>query len=260
VNAPGLVAAAGHDVEFAWFEPTARALGAPPIVMLHEGLGSVAMWRDFPVQLADATGCRVVAYSRPGHGRSAAPQGRRDPLTAHEAEARGLLPAFIERLGIARPILFGHSDGASIALIYAALAPLEVTAVIAMAPHVTVEDMCLARIRDARQAFLSTDLRQKLGRYHADADAMFWGWNDMWLAPSFRRWSIERYLADIVCPVLAIQGKQDEYGTMAQLDSIVGAAPHAQLLALADCRHSPHRDQPGRVLEATAAFIGRSLS
>jgi pimeloyl-ACP methyl ester carboxylesterase len=259
VSASGFVTACGHDLEISWSESARPAANAPPIVMLHEGLGSVAMWRDFPAKLADATGCRVLAYSRYGYGRSTPLRDKRDPLTMHESEAKQALPEIIERLGIERPILFGHSDGASIALIYAAIAPLDVAALIVLAPHVMVEDTCLASILTARRSYQTADLKEKLGRYHVDADSAFRNWSDVWLSPSFRDWNIERYLADIVCPVLAIQGEQDEYGTMAQLDNIVAACPQAQRLSLADCRHSPHRDQPERTLSATATFLARNL-
>jgi pimeloyl-ACP methyl ester carboxylesterase len=171
----------------------------------------------------------------------------------HE-EAQLWLPAILERLDIRRPILFGHSDGASIALIHAASAASEVAGIMALAPHVKVEDLSVRSIAATKTAYLQSDLPARLSRHHGDADAVFWGWNRIWLDPAFRSWNIEALLPSIRCPILAIQGVEDEYGTMEQIAAIARAAPHARLLALASCRHSPHRDQPEAVLAAAAEF------
>ena len=229
---------------------------APTLVFLHEGLGSVAMWRDFPQKAAASTGCSAVVYSRYGHGQSEVLRAPRGVDYMH-VEALEVLPKLLERLGIKDPVLVGHSDGASIALIYAATSD-RVTGLVVMAPHVFVEDISVKSIAEAKTAFEGTDLAQKLGRYHADAAKTFRGWNDIWLHPDFRSWNIEDVLPRIHCPVLAIQGFDDQYGTMAQLEAIAkGTGGPIELLRLADCRHSPHRDQPGVVLEAMSRFIAR---
>jgi pimeloyl-ACP methyl ester carboxylesterase len=224
------------------------------IVMLHEGLGSVSLWRDFPEQLAQATGCRVLVYSRLGYGHSSPLHEPRRVDYMHE-EARIWLPAILSRLGIRRPFLFGHSDGASIALIHAADPNSAASGIIALAPHVKVEEISVRGIGDVRTAYLKTALRARLSRHHADVDAVFWGWNRIWLDPQFRDWNIESLLGLIRCPILAIQGQDDEYGTMGQIDSIAHSVPLAKVLALADCRHSPHRDQPQAVLAAARDFL-----
>jgi len=229
---------------------------APALVFLHEGLGSVAMWRDFPRKAAAATGCAAVVYSRYGYGQSEVLRGPRAVDYMH-VEALEVLPELLERLGIGDPVLVGHSDGGSIALIHAAMNH-SVKGLVVMAPHVFVEDISVKSIAEAKTAFEGTDLAEKLGRYHADAAKTFRGWNDIWLDPDFRGWNIEEVLPRIHCPVLAIQGFDDEYGTMAQLDAIAGQiGGPIELLRLADCRHSPHRDQPAVVLEAMVSFIGR---
>ena len=241
-----------RSIEYRFAEPTARR--GPDIVMLHEGLGSTSMWRDFPELLAAATMCRTLVYSRHGYGRSSPLAAPRRVDYMHE-EADVWLPLILGRLDIRRPVLFGHSDGASIALIHAARSGSDVAAVVALAPHVKVEDITVRSIAEAKAAYTATELRQRLGRYHADVDAAFWGWNRIWLDPAFRSWNIEGLLPSIHCPVLAIQGEEDEYGTMEQIASIGRAVSGARLLALAACRHSPHRDQPAAVLEATRQLI-----
>ena len=154
-----------------------------------------------------------------------------------------------------RPILFGHSDGASIALIHAGGARRDVRGVIALAPHVMVEDIGIASIELAKRNYQTTNLREKLARYHANPDSAFWGWNDIWLDPEFRAWNIEEYLPRITCPVLAMQGLEDEYGTMEQIERIARAVPRTEVLALEDCRHSPHRDRPDAVCDAVTRFV-----
>lgn len=242
----------GHRLECAWYAPR---LEGPALVVLHEGLGSVAMWRDFPAQLAERTGRGVLVYSRYGYGRST-------PCTTHPVgdrymhrEALEALPELLDRRGLERPILVGHSDGGSIALIHAGGAGRPVGGVVTLAAHVFNEDVCVASIEQAKKAFETTDLKDKLGRYHDDPEGAFWLWNQAWLAPSFRDWNIEEYLPDITCPVLAIQGAQDEYGTGAQIEAIGGqVAGPCETLILPDCRHSPHRDQPERTVDLIANF------
>lgn len=250
-----LLSVLGRKIEYRYFDPPTAASGTPVLVMLHEGLGSVTMWRDFPVRLAAATGARVMAYSRFGYGRSDPAPRRYAPLEMHRYEATAVLPEILHRLDITRPVLFGHSDGASIALIYAAAEPGAVSGLVALAPHVFVEQMCIASIEDARQVYLTTDMRNRLRRYHQDPDGAFWLWNDVWLHPTFKEWTIERDLAAITCPVLAIQGDEDEYGTMEQLERVMRAIPQTEQLRLEQCRHSPHRDQPGRVLDAVGRWM-----
>ena len=228
-----------------------------PIVLLHEGLGSVAMWRDFPERLADATGRPVLAFSRPGYGCSTprAAAERWQPDFMHR-QAHELLPAVLDALGVGGPyLLFGHSDGASIALLHAARFGARVAGVVALAPHSFVEPVALAAIRATRDAYLTTDLRTRLARYHDDPDSAFWGWNDIWLDPAFAAWNIEAELATIAAPLLAIQGRGDEYGTLEQLGCIHRLLPAARVLELADSGHSPHRDQPEAVLAAARDFI-----
>ncbi len=250
----GFIQAAGHQLEYRLIP--AHQLNRPTLVFLHEGLGSLAMWRDFPSKVAAATGCRTLVYSRYGYGES-------DLLTEsfgvrymHD-EALIVLPELLDKLGIDKPVLVGHSDGGSIALIHAGGAGRPVAGLILMAPHVFVEDLSIASIAQAKVAFETTDLGRKLGKYHRDPAKTFWGWNDIWLHPDFRAWNIEEYLADIRCPLLAIQGCDDEYGTMAQIEAIAARVPGAEILELADCRHSPHKDQPQATLEAMAGFIER---
>jgi pimeloyl-ACP methyl ester carboxylesterase len=226
------------------------------LVMLHEGLGSAAMWKDFPDRLADATGCRVIVYSRRGYGASSSLGEERTPNYMHE-EARYWLPLVLDRLDVRRPVLFGHSDGASIALIHAAEPAARVAGVVGLAPHVKVEPLTIASIAQAKIAYETTNLRGRLASYHSDVDSVFWSWNRIWLSPAFRRWNIEALLPAIRAPVLAIQGRDDEYGTLEQIESIRRALPETELLVLNQCRHSPHRDQPSAVLQATRHFIDR---
>jgi pimeloyl-ACP methyl ester carboxylesterase len=246
--------AAGHRLDY---ERLPGRPGAPTLLLLHEGLGSVALWRDFPQKLAQATGAPLVVYSRYGYGQSdalAAPRGLR---YMHE-EALETLPALRQALALDDVILVGHSDGASIALIHAGSGNWPVRALILEAPHVFVEAMNLASIEAARSAYATTDLRQRLARYHADVDSAFRGWNDAWLSAEFRDWNIEEYLPGIACPVLAIQGADDEYGTPAQLAAIArGLKGPFEPLVLRHCKHSPHRDQEAAVVEAMAEFIER---
>ena len=221
---------------------------ATPLVFLHEGLGSVAGWRDFPRSVCDRLDTSGLVYSRRGYGRSTALGAPRGADYLHR-EAWIVLPALLEHLGIDTPVLVGHSDGASIALLYAARHHPRAIAI--MAPHVFVEEITLQGIRAAREAWTQGKLRSPLARVHDDPDGAFFGWNDGWLDPSFRHWNIESELPAIRCPVLAIQGVDDQYGTMEQLDRIVaGVGSRCRLLKLEACGHSPQRDQPQAVIEA----------
>ena len=235
---------------------------APLLVFLHEGLGSVALWRDWPQQVCDAGGFRGLVYSRPGYGRSTLrPHDEKWPVDFMHTQAREVLPALLSEVGVDAaaepPWLIGHSDGGSIALIYAAGFPECVAGLVVLAPHVFVEDVSISSIERARDTYLTTDWKVKLARYHDDPDSAFWGWNDIWLDPAFRSWNIEALLPAITKPVLAVQGEDDEYGTMAQLDRVARHVPQAQLLKLAACGHSPQRDQPQRVIQATVDFIAQ---
>jgi pimeloyl-ACP methyl ester carboxylesterase len=249
-----LVDAGGHRLEFARIAGDANR---PTLIFLHEGLGSLAMWRDFPAKLAQATGAPAVVYSRLGYGRSdrlTAPRGVR---YMHD-EALVTLPGLRQVLGLDDVILIGHSDCASIALIHAGSGRWPVRGLILEAPHVFVEDASLASIEAARIAYETTDLSQRLARYHADVDSAFRGWNDIWLHPDFRAWNIEDYLPGVACPVLAIQGADDEYGTLAQIEAIEhGIGGVVERLVLVRCKHSPHRDQEQAVLAAMAGFVAR---
>jgi pimeloyl-ACP methyl ester carboxylesterase len=228
----------------------------PSLVFLHEGLGSVAMWRDFPRRVAHATNCNALVYSRYGYGNSD-PLREPRPVSYMHDEALAALPALLDEFAVDRPILVGHSDGGSIALIHAGEARRRVGGLVLMSPHVFVEDISIASIAAAKVAYETSDLRAKLARYHADVDSAFWGWNRIWLDPDFRRWNIEDCLPRVSCPVIAMQGEDDEYGTMEQLARIGRQVADAELLTLKDCRHSPHRDQPEAVIEAITGFVDR---
>jgi pimeloyl-ACP methyl ester carboxylesterase len=224
------------------------------IVMLHEGLGSIAMWKDFPEQLARATGCGLLVYSRSGHGRSERIGEKRSVDFMHH-EAKVVLPELLRQFEILQPILLGHSDGGSIALIYAGTWPDRVRALVLEAPHVFVEDLGIRSITAIRKLYVSSDLPKKLARYHDHVDETFRGWNDIWLDPQFRGWNIEEYLTTITCPTFVIQGENDEYGTLAQVEAIQRRVPAMRTLILPDCGHSPHRDQPSLTLGAISKFI-----
>jgi pimeloyl-ACP methyl ester carboxylesterase len=231
--------------------------GKPWLVFLHEGLGCVSLWRDFPDKIARQSGCPALVYSRFGYGRSAPLDGPRTPRFMHD-EALQVLPEILRLLGIVQPLLVGHSDGASIALIHAGHFP--VRGVVAMAPHVMVEAVSIASIEKVRASYLaSLALKQRLAKHHDHVDDAFLGWADAWLQPAFRSWQIDVEVGRIDAPMLLIQGMDDEYGTLAQLDRIERAASRAvvQRVVLSGCGHSPQRDQPGAVLDAIAAFVQR---
>lgn len=241
-------------LEYQWVGT--EASDYPVIMFLHEGLGSVSMWKDYPDQFCRAHGFRGLVFSRYGYGNSTPrPAAERWPVDFMQRQAHEVLPLFFASLGIEKPWLFGHSDGASIALLYASRFPQQVSGIVAVAPHIMVENLTVDSIRIARDAYMTKDLRVKLGRYHADADSAFWGWNDVWLDPAFRAWNIEQELAAIACPVLAIQGEDDEYGTLEQVFGIGRKVPHARVVVLPQCGHSPHRDQPGALTQEAADFI-----
>jgi pimeloyl-ACP methyl ester carboxylesterase len=247
-------------LEYQWFGPGPEQ--APTLVLLHEGLGCVAMWRDFPQRVAEATGCGVLVYSRAGYGASSAVEVPR-PLTYMHIEGLEVLPRVLDAAGIRRAILIGHSDGASIAIINAGgVRDPRVLGVAVMAPHVFNEEVCVASIREAKVAYETTPLRERLARYHGDnVDCAFWGWNKAWLDPEFWHWNLEEFLAPIPIPMLLIQGEQDEYGTAIQLEAIERQVNGpVQTVWLDNCRHSPHKDRPEATLAALREFVGRVVS
>ncbi|WP_374673446.1 alpha/beta fold hydrolase [Ideonella sp.] len=245
-------------IEYRWL--AAERHDRPLMVFLHEGLGSVSLWRDFPQRLVDALGWRGLLYSRPGYGRSTprAPGERWAPNFMHR-QAHEVLPALLAALQVDTvaepPWLFGHSDGGSIALLHAARFPGRVAGLVVLAPHILVEDVSMRSIAQAREAYRAGPLRERLARHHDDPDSAFWGWNDIWLDPAFRGWSITGELASIRCPVLAVQGRDDEYGSLEQVQGIARQVPGTEVLELPDCGHSPHRDQPGRLTDAVRHFL-----
>jgi pimeloyl-ACP methyl ester carboxylesterase len=248
--------AAGHSLNYEWVPEKAAPEGAPTLVFLHEGLGSIRQWRDFPAQLCARTQCRGLVYDRYGYGQSdVLGEAKRHVGFMHD-EALRALPEVLSSLRVERPVLVGHSDGASIALIHAG-AGYAVRGVVAMAPHVFIEPVCVTSIQAASATFETTDLPQRLGKYHRDVRKTFYGWADVWRDPAFASWDIRAdYLPKVGCPVLGIQGRQDEYGTMAQLDEIAArVAGTCTLLKLQDCGHSPFRDQPEAVLAAAEDFV-----
>lgn len=250
------ITAQGHKLEVQSI--TGTRSDAATLVFLHEGLGSISLWRDIPARIVAKTGCPAIVYSRYGYGNSDVLQEARSPRFMHD-EGTQALPELLEKLSIREPVLIGHSDGGSIAILYAG-APNPARALVLFAPHVFVEEQSIKSIAAAKIAFEATDLPKRLAQHHRDAARTFWGWNDIWLRPDFRQWNIEEYLPRITCPVLAIQGHQDEYGTMAQIDAIAAKCAGAvETLRLENCRHSPHRDQPEAVLSAVCNFVQKLL-
>lgn len=229
--------------------------GLAPLVFLHEGLGSVGLWRDFPESVAHSTGRAAMVYSRFGYGRSDPfpwPQG---PDYMHR-EALEALPELLDALDIDAPVLVGHSDGASIALIYAGQSGRRVSSLVLLAPHVFVEDESIAGIEAARETFSTTDLRERMAKHHDDAEATFRQWNDVWRSPAFRSWNIEDALPGIAVPILVVQGSADQYGTVAQVDAIQrGAAGPVERLVLEGCGHSPHLERGPETLRAVTHFL-----
>ena len=252
----GVLEIAGKRLE--WAAWVGDLPGRPVIVLLHEGLGCVGLWRDFPQALARATGCGVFAFSRAGYGQSDAADLPR-PVDYMTREAVEVLPAVLDALGAERVILMGHSDGATIALEHAGrvFSP-RVRGLVLMAPHVFTEPMGLAEIARAAQVFATGDLAQRMARWHRDPVATFRGWNEAWLNPDFARWDISEVIDHLRVPALVIQGREDQYGTLAQVDEIATRSPApVEVLVLDDCRHSPQFDQPAAVLDATARFLER---
>jgi pimeloyl-ACP methyl ester carboxylesterase len=247
------------SIETRWVNASADS--ADFAVFLHEGLGSVSMWRDWPQKMCERLGMRGLVYSRPGYGQST-PRAKDEkwPVDFMTPQARDVLPALLDALGIdaaarRRMWVIGHSDGGSIALLYAALLPDALAGAVAIAPHVFVEDLSVSSIAEAKVAYESGDLRARLARHHADVDSAFYGWNDIWLDPAFRHWRIDDAIRPIRAPLLAVQGHDDHYGTMAQIDTIAEKVPHTQLVKLDACGHSPHRDAPEALTDAIAAFV-----
>jgi pimeloyl-ACP methyl ester carboxylesterase len=247
-----------YAIEYEWVGTSSTS--APLMLFLHEGLGSVAMWRDFPQQLCQQGGFTGLVFSRSGYGRSS-PRlaGEQWPMDQLRIQAHEHLPALFAALGIdttvREPWLLGHSDGGSIALLYAAKHPEAIAGLIVLAPHIVIEQLSLDSIQSAKVSYETTVLRDRLSKFHSDVDSAFYGWNRMWLNPAFTVCDIHQHLSSITCPVLAIQGLDDIYGTMAQIDGIKAAVPHTQLLKLAECGHSPHREQTQSVIQASTAFI-----
>lgn len=244
-------------LEYRWIGPADPR--RPVIVFLHEGLGSVSMWRDFPAEVCAATGARGLVFSRPGYGRSTRPAGDvREPDYLHR-QAYEVLPTFLDAVGLdeqARPPwIFGHSDGGTIALLYAARFPGRVAGLVVVAPHLFVEQVTVEGVARARAAY-GSDTRARLARHHADPDWVFASWSDIWLDPRFRDWNIEAEVAGVRCPVLAVQGLDDEYATLEQIRAIVRRAPDVKLLEVSGAGHVVHRDRPRPLVDAVRDFIG----
>ncbi len=248
----------GRQLEYRWIGP--HPGDAPSIVFLHEGLGCLGMWRDFPERMVSATGCGALVYSRMGYGGSD-PVREPRPIRFMHDEALDVLPAVFEHFKLEEVILFGHSDGASIALIHAGVRSGSVRGLVLEAPHVFVEPVCIEGITQIAADYETTRLRERLARHHGhNTDSMFRTWTDVWLRPEFRRWNIEEYLPAIECPVLVVQGEDDAYGTLEQVDAVVTRVKGpAESLLLQHCGHSPHSERPEEVLEATARFVRETL-
>jgi len=250
------IRADGHRLRVLSIEPPQQAAGSPTLVFLHEGLGSIEQWRDFPRLLGAATDCRAVVYDRYGFGGSDPLQERRT-VAYLEHEAHHSLPEVLAACGVDRPILIGHSDGGSIALLYAARFPGQPLGVITEAAHVFVEPITLTGIRAAVELFETSDLPERLARFHGErTDSMFRGWSDVWLSPEFARWNIEPCLGQITCPLLAIQGEDDQYGSIAQVQAIVGqVSGRADFALIPGCGHVPHHQARSQVMAEMTRFI-----
>ncbi len=246
----------GVALEYTCFGPAPDK--APTIVMLHEGLGCAALWRDFPARVAARTGMGVLVYSRQGYGQSD-PAKLPRPLDFMTREAVDVLPHVLDQAGITRCILFGHSDGATIAAIYAgSVEDFRVRGLILMAPHFFTEEMGLKEIAKAREVFETTDMKERMAKYHKDPENAFRGWNETWLDPGFKAWNVGEVIDYLRIPVLAIQGREDQYGTLAQIDEIESRsyAP-VDTVILEDCKHAPHQEQAEQTLDAVADFTAR---
>jgi pimeloyl-ACP methyl ester carboxylesterase len=253
------IVVAGRRIESAWHGPAPGR--APTLVLLHEGLGCVAMWRDFPARLAERTGYGVLVYSRPGYGRSD-PRPLPWPVSYMHDEALAVLPQVLDQAGVNKAVLVGHSDGASIATIYAgSVQDARVRGLALLAPHFFVEDMGLRSIAAAKQAYEQGNLRERLARYHAHVDVAFRGWNGAWLDPGFRKWRLDEELAHVRVPMLIVQGEDDEYGTAAQIEFAREATYcPVEALLLPGCRHAPQFDQPDATVAAVSDFSHRILT
>ncbi len=245
---------AGHALSIRWWPADAASRSdLPTLVLLHEGLGSISLWRDFPEQLAAASGYRVLTYSRPGYGQSSPAKAPRTARYMHD-EALDILPALLDALHITQPIIVGHSDGGSIGLIFAGAYPERLRALAVIAPHEWVEEEALAGIRQAGSAWQNTDWPSRLAKHHSDASRVFHDWHDTWLSDAFRDWNILDYVDRIRCPLLALQGDRDEYATLRQVDILAERVPGGRRQILADCGHSPHREQPQATVAALVDF------
>ena len=255
----GVLQIGQHNLEYRMLGP--RPDEAPTLVMLHEGLGCVGLWGDFPEKLQKATGCGVFVYSRAGYGQSS-PVLLPRPLTYMHDEAREILPQLLDAIGFQRGLLIGHSDGASIAAIYAGShQDHRVGGLVLIAPHFFTEDMGIAAIEDAKKAYETTDLRAKLARWHKDPDNAFRGWNGAWLDPKFRQWDITEQLAYIRVPLLIVQGEDDQYGTIRQIEVAEQECYCPVEVALPKgAKHSPQREAPEATLAAVASFVNHTLS
>ncbi|TAL99729.1 MAG: alpha/beta fold hydrolase [Paraburkholderia sp.] len=256
---PATATRSALSIEYRWIG--VERADAPLAVFLHEGLGSIAMWKDWPQALCERLGMRGLVWSRPGYGRSTPrPHDVKWPVDYLSHQARDVLPALLDALGVSaaqreRMWLIGHSDGGTIALLYAAFFPHALGAAVVIAPHVFVEDISIEGIAETKLAYATTSLRDKLARYHDDVDSAFYGWSDIWLSPAFRSWNIVDQLGTIRAPLLVVQAIDDHYGTLAQIDAIGDAVPHARVQALAQGGHSPHRDAPEPLDDAIAQFV-----
>jgi pimeloyl-ACP methyl ester carboxylesterase len=250
----GFVQIGPHSLEYRMIGPCPAA--GPTIVMLHEGLGCVGLWGDFPDRLQRATGCGVFVYSRAGYGQSS-PVTLPRPLSYMHDEARDVLPALLDAIGFRRGLLLGHSDGASIATIYAGThQDHRLGGLVLIAPHFFTEDMGIAAIEEARSAYESGDLRQRLARWHRDVDNAFHGWNGAWLDPAFRQWDITEALGYIRVPMLIVQGENDQYGTVKQIETAErDCYCPVEVALLPGARHSPQRDAPDATLQAVSEFV-----
>lgn len=238
--------------------------GPPPtealtIVLLHEGLGCAALWRDFPQRLAEQTGLGVLVYSRQGYGQSD-PVDLPRPLDFQTREALDVLPEVLTKAGVQQCVLLGHSDGATISAIYAgSVEDHRVRGLVLIAPHFFTEEMGLAEIAKARIAFSDTDLRDRMARYHSDPEGAFRGWNDAWLDPGFKDWNVADVIDYIRVPILAIQGREDQYGTLAQIEEIESRAYCPVDTVILDCKHAPHLEAPVETLNAVQEYCARLL-
>jgi pimeloyl-ACP methyl ester carboxylesterase len=254
----GFLAVGGGQIEYRFLGPQPDS--APTIVMLHEGLGCVGLWNDFPAKLQQATGCGVFVYSRFGYGQSS-PCDLPRPLDYMDHEANVVLPAVLDTIGFKRGLLLGHSDGASIAAIYAGShQDHRIEGIVLIAPHFFTEDVSIASIAEAKTAYETTDLRAKLAKWHANVDCAFRGWNDAWLDPGFRTWDITQRLAYIRVPILIVQGEDDQYGTVKQLEVAQQECYcPVETALIKGAKHTPQREQPDVTLKTIGDFVTHVL-